>query len=137
MIENTLPLGIKPINGKPYQCMIVDDSLMMRKLLNRILLSVGFEVMAEADSGKAVIDIYNNNSVEPDFMFVDIEMPEMNGVDTVKHLKSKGAKCKIIMCTSVTNNETVKELVALGIAGYIVKPFDRDKVIKSLIKIIQ
>jgi two-component system chemotaxis response regulator CheY len=135
--EEKIPLGVKLLNGLPYTVIIVDDSAMMRKLLNRILLSEKFEVIDEAESGEKGIEAYITADKKPDFMFIDIEMPGLNGVDTVKELKKFNPDIQIVMCTSVTDQSVVKELVALGISGYIAKPFDRDAVIQRLAKILK
>ena len=58
-------------------------------------------------------------------MFIDVEMPELNGIETVKAIKPLLPNTKFIMETGKTDPETVKELLSLKIDGYIVKPYDR------------
>ncbi len=131
-----LPLGMNLKNGVSYKAVVVDDSSMMRKLLCQILRSESFEVIAEYENGESIVGDYEDLVKRPDFAFVDIEMPGINGVETVTQLKAIDPQLKYVMCTGVTDREVVKELLKLGISGYIVKPFDRDKVIERLAPIL-
>lgn len=135
--QQKLPLGVKPNNGLPYEVILIDDSKMMRKLLSQILRSQNFEIIQEFESGDDVIAKYAHIDKHPEFAFVDIEMPGINGIETVKTLKGIDPQLKFIMCTSVTDKQVVRELLAMGISGYIVKPFDRDSVNERLAKILR
>jgi two-component system chemotaxis response regulator CheY len=135
-MDNTLPLGVRTLNGIPYTVMLVDDSRTMRMLLKQILLSLHFEVIQEAENGKAGLEEYAELETKPDYVFSDIEMPEMTGIEFVRAMRQNGATSKIVMCTSRTDEDMVRELIAMGIAGYIVKPFDRETVTGKLAKIL-
>ena len=135
-MENTLPLGVRTLNGLPYSAMIVDDSRTMRLMLKQILLSHHFIVVQEAENGKDALEKYGELDPKPDYVFCDVEMPEVSGPELVRELKKIDAPSKIVMCTSITDEAVVKELISLGISGYIVKPFDRDTVTGKLAKIL-
>jgi two-component system chemotaxis response regulator CheY len=135
-MENTLPLGVRPLNGIPYTAMLVDDSRTMRLMLKQILLSLHFEVVQEAENGKNGLEKFAGLEKKPDYVFCDIEMPEMTGIEFVRELRKSGETVKIVMCTSRTDEDMVRELISLGIAGYIVKPFDRETVNGKLTKIL-
>jgi DNA-binding NarL/FixJ family response regulator len=125
------PVGIAP-GGRPYRAAIVDDSKMMRQILKQILLSVKFDVIEEIDNGSAAVEKVKNKELNPDYMFIDVEMPLLNGIDVVRKIKPIIPDCKIYMVTSHSEKEQVEELIKMGINGYIKKPFDRETVIRKL-----
>jgi two-component system chemotaxis response regulator CheY len=134
--EHRIPLGIRPTNGFPFTAMTIDDSTMMRKLLIQILRGEGFEMIAEADSGRSALEIYSTLGKKPDFIFLDVEMPEMNGIETMAELKKINPQIKVIMVTSITDESCVRTLVELGISGYVVKPFKREDLLLRVARIL-
>jgi YesN/AraC family two-component response regulator len=122
-------------NGMPYRAVIVEDSLMPRQILKQILLSVKFDVVNEFTNGMLALQAFKNNSVKTDYLFVDIEMPVMNGIQFVGEIRPLLPECKIIMVTSVSTKKEVEDLIKLGINGYIKKPFDRNIVIAKISRI--
>lgn len=134
--EHRIPLGIRTTNGFPFTAMTIDDSTMMRKLLIQILRGEGFEMIAEADSGRSALEIYTTLEKKPDFIFLDVEMPEMNGIETMAELKKINPQVKVIMVTSVTDESAVRKLVELGIGGYVVKPFKREDLLIRVARIL-
>lgn len=125
------PAGIGP-DGTAYTVIIVDDSKAMRQLLKQMLLSVNFNVIEEFENGATAAMTIKNKNIQPDYMFVDVEMPVMNGIELVKEIQPVLAKCKIYMVTSQSDKEKVEQLIKLGIAGYIKKPYDRDTLIEKI-----
>ncbi|NPV01707.1 MAG: response regulator [Brevinematales bacterium] len=134
--EHRIPLGIRTTNGFPFTAITIDDSMMMRKLLIQILRGEGFEMVAEADSGRSGLEIYTSLEKKPDFVFLDVEMPEMNGIETMAELKKVNPQVKVIMVTSVTDERAVRALVELGIGGYVVKPFKREDLLLRVARIL-
>lgn len=134
--EHRIPLGIRTTNGFPFTAMTIDDSMMMRKLLIQILRGEGFEMIAEADSGRSGLELYTALDKKPDFVFLDVEMPEMNGIETMAELKKVNPQVKVIMVTSVTDERAVRALVELGIGGYVVKPFKREDLLLRVARIL-
>lgn len=131
-MEGKLSLGLNPINGKPFRAVIVDDSAMMRKLLGQILRSESFEIASEFETGESAVEAARRGEFRADLAFVDIEMPGIDGIETVTRLKKIAPGMKYVMCTGITDKEVVRELLRLSISGYIVKPFDREKVMERL-----
>jgi len=125
------PPGIGP-GGIPYRAIIVDDSRTARQMLKQILLSVKFDVIDEFENGGAAVEKLKNQAPGVDFLFVDLEMPVMDGIEVVTLVRDRLDKCKIVMVTSVSEREKIEKLIKLGINGYIKKPYDRDTVINKL-----
>lgn len=78
---------------------IVDDAAFMRLNLKQIMEGLGHEVIAEAENGKEAIEKYKNK--KPDIIFMDITMPEMDGIEAVEKIKEIDPEAKIIMCSAM------------------------------------
>ena len=102
---------------------VVDDSAFMRKVISDELNSQnGIDVVAKFRNGKELIDLYDK--YKPDIITLDIEMPVMNGLETLKALKEKNIDCPVIMLSSLTSENSVHtmECLALGATDFIEKP---------------
>ena len=102
---------------------VVDDSAFMRKVISDELNSQnGIDVVAKFRNGKELIDLYDK--YKPDIITLDIELPVMNGLETLKALKEKNIDCPVIMLSSLTSENSVHtmECLALGATDFIEKP---------------
>jgi two-component system chemotaxis response regulator CheY len=134
-IYKNLSVGFKS-NGVPHTVLIIEDSLMAREMLRRILLSMQFKIIDEADNGEVALSKIKKSGLSPDFIFIDMEMPVMNGLETIKQIKPILPDSIIIMVTSHGEKELVTELATLGVQGYIKKPYDRDTILIKLAAIL-
>jgi two-component system chemotaxis response regulator CheY len=110
--------------------LIVDDAAFMRMMLRDILAKNGFEVVGEADNGKAAVQMYGE--LKPDVVTMDITMPEMDGIAAVKEIKSADPSAKIVMVSAMGQQAMVIEAIRSGAADFIVKPFQPDRVLEAL-----
>ena len=101
--------------------LICDDALFMRKLINQVMTSGGFEVVGEAEDGSEAVDKYQ--TLKPDLVTMDLVMPQMNGIDAVREIMKLDSTACIIMCSSVGQEALVTEAMEAGARGYLVKPF--------------
>ena len=134
--ENGLPTGKKP-NGGIFKVIIIDDSQFIIKHLSQIFMSRDFEVSGTAENGKAGVELYKKLHPDVDLVTLDITMPEMDGLETLKQIRSFDPNATIIMVTAIGTAESVKEAIKLGAKGYIVKPLDREKVIERIGQILK
>lgn len=132
-IYKKLPLGRRK-DGLSYTAVIIDDSVLSRAVLKQILLSLEFNVIYEVDNGGAAVLKLEGPGNRPDYLFIDLEMPVMDGVEVLKKVRPILEHTKIFMVTSVSDKEKVDALIKLGINGYIKKPYDRDTVVRQLEK---
>lgn len=114
--------------------LIVDDAVFMRMKLKDILEKAGFEVVAEAQNGAEAIEKYK--SERPDLVTMDITMPEVDGVTALKEIKAFDPNANVIMCSAMGQQTMVMEAIQAGAKDFIVKPFDNDRVIQSINKVI-
>lgn len=113
--------------------MIVDDSIIIRKALKKILINLGHEIIAEASNGREAIDQYAN--YQPDIVTMDISMPVMDGINAVKEIVEDYNDAKIVMISAIDQKHLVFEALQSGAKHYIVKPFD-ENVVKDTISLV-
>lgn len=113
--------------------LVVDDSLIMRRNITKMVEALGHKVIGEAKDGNEAIVFYMR--LKPDLVTMDITMPEMDGITAVKELKKLDKDVKIIMVTSHGQEEMVLNAVRSGASGYLLKPVNLIKLRDSLRKI--
>jgi two-component system chemotaxis response regulator CheY len=102
--------------------MIVDDSIFMVRTLTRLLTKFGCEVVATAENGKEAVATYERLEVKPDVITLDITMPIMNGLEALEKIMALNPLQKVIMCSALGDERTVKRALFLGARHYIIKP---------------
>lgn len=106
--------------------LITDDSVFMRNMLKKLITESGAEIAGEAGDGNEAIKKFEE--LKPDLCFMDIMMPNLNGIEALKGIMGKDKNAKVIMCTSVGQEKVVNEAVEAGASDFIVKPFTKDDV---------
>jgi two-component system chemotaxis response regulator CheY len=112
----------------------VDDAAFMRMMIKDVLTKNGFEVIGEAENGKIAIDRYKE--LNPDLVIMDITMPEMNGIDSLKGIKAANPAAKVVMCSAMGQQAMVIEAIQSGAKDFIVKPFQADRVCEAVRKVL-
>ena len=126
-----LPLGININTREPFNVFIVEDSVLFRTALKRTLAKLSFNVSGEAGDGLHALNQLKEMHVKPDIICVDQEMPIMNGMETIKEIKKQYPKMRVMLITSHNEGAFVKQVLQVGVHGYIVKPFETDTVIRK------
>ena len=114
--------------------LIVDDAAFMRMMIKDILEKNGFEVVGEAPNGVVAVELYKKE--KPDVVTMDITMPDMDGIEAVKQIKSFDAGAKVIMCSAMGQQSMVMDAIKAGARDFIVKPFQADRVLEAVNKVI-
>ena len=109
--------------------LIADDSEFMRNLLREIL-DEEHEIIGEAENGVEAVDLYEEE--DPDLVMMDIVMPIRNGIEATDEIKNTDPDTAVIMCTSVGQEERMKEAIKAGADGYITKPFQKPSVMDAI-----
>ena len=110
--------------------MVVDDAMFMRASLKMMLEKNGYEIAAEAENGAVAVQKYKE--IKPDFVTMDITMPEMDGLQALKLIKQYDADAKVVIVSAMGQEPVVKEAILSGAKSFIVKPFKEDFVLKTL-----
>jgi two-component system, chemotaxis family, chemotaxis protein CheY len=122
-----------------YNVLIVDDSQTMRTVIKKTVAISGFEIGEcwEAGDGQEAQDVLNEQWV--DIILTDLNMPRMNGLELVKALKGDEATrhIPIVLITTEGSETRIEEAYALGISGYIQKPFYPEAIRDALNKIME
>lgn len=116
--------------------LIVDDSRSMRALVRVTLSSNGFDVV-EAEDGQAALDWLENN--QADLVITDINMPRLDGFGFIERLKDEGRLHigkPILVLTTEHSEEKRKRARVAGATGWIVKPFDPQKLILAARRVL-
>ncbi|MCI8543644.1 response regulator [Acetatifactor aquisgranensis] len=114
--------------------LICDDAAFMRMMIKNVLTKGGYNVVGEAENGAKAVEKYKELS--PDLVLMDITMPEMDGIQALKEIKGIDAGAKVIMCSAMGQQAMVVESIQAGAKDFIVKPFQEDRVLEAVKKVI-
>ncbi|MCD7825629.1 MAG: response regulator [Clostridiaceae bacterium] len=115
--------------------LLVDDAVFVRMSLKKILEDSGYGFdFVEASSGTEALEKYKIS--KPDLVIMDITMPEMDGITAVKKIKEIDNDAKIIMCSAMGYQEKVVDAITAGALDFIVKPYEKEKIMASIKKVL-
>ncbi len=112
--------------------MVADDSDAVRMVLKDILEIGHHTMVAEAINGIDAVEKFN--TTKPDLLLLDLAMPKLDGLDTVKQIMATNPNAKIVMITASDNIKTMQECIKAGALAYVLKPFDFDQVLQIISK---
>lgn len=122
--------------NKPINVVIADDHSIVREGIKQILeLDGDIRVIAEAGDGKECIDILDERRT--DVLLLDINMPNMNGLKVLQHLKEKKSNIKILILTIHNEVEYLIRAVEIGVDGYVLKDSDSSVLKRAILTIIR
>lgn len=114
--------------------LICDDAAFMRMMIKDILTKNGYNVVGEAENGAIAVDKYKE--LKPDLVLMDITMPEMDGIQALKGIKAADPAALVIMCSAMGQQAMVIESIQAGAKDFIVKPFQADRVLEAVKKVV-
>lgn len=114
--------------------LICDDAAFMRMMIKDILTKNGYNIAGEAENGAKAVEKYNE--LEPDLVLMDITMPEMDGIQALKKIKETDPNASVIMCSAMGQQAMVIESIQSGAKDFIVKPFQADRVLEAVQKVV-
>ncbi len=123
--------------SKERTILIVDDSVSILELLKLILEQEGYKVISASD-GKDALKHFTEKA-DIDLLLTDLHMPNMNGLELIKEVRKK-AEFKympILFLTTETKTEIKKEAKEAGATGWITKPFDKERLLRTIKKVLR
>lgn len=114
--------------------LICDDASFMRMMIKDILTKNGYTVVGEAENGAKAVEKYAE--LKPDLVLMDITMPEMDGIQALKKIKEADPSATVIMCSAMGQQAMVIESIQSGAKDFIVKPFQADRVLEAVRKVV-
>ena len=114
--------------------LLVDDAEFMRMMLKNTLTQAGYTEVFEAEDGVKAVEIYA--AEKPDLVFMDITMPNKDGLETLKEIKASDPGATIVMCSAMGQESMVMESIKSGAKDFIVKPFKPERILSTVKKIL-
>lgn len=112
--------------------LIVDDSRTSRKILKGILEEAGYTVIGEAENGEQGYLQYK--ALKPDIVTMDITMPVMDGLEALQLIKRTDSDATVIMLTAAGQKEKVEAAIRHGAADFLMKPYEKEKILEMIEK---
>lgn len=106
-------------NEHNVRVVIADDEGHIRVLVKMLLQQISFSVVGEAENGLEVLDLVKDR--HPDLILLDVNMPQLRGVEALREIKASDAGVCIIMLTSVADMDTVQQCLEAGASNFIRK----------------
>jgi two-component system chemotaxis response regulator CheY len=113
--------------------LIVDDAEFLRLRLTKMLDAGGYEVF-QAENGLKAVASYKE--IHPDVVLMDITMPEMDGLTALKEIVGFDAQARVVMLTALGQESVVLEAVKSGARDFVVKPFEHERVMSAITKLL-
>jgi two-component system, chemotaxis family, chemotaxis protein CheY len=115
--------------------LIVDDSIVSRSNLRKILEEAGHEVAGEAADGADGLEQYRQ--LQPELVTMDITMPGMSGLDCLQRIVEQDPEAKVVMMTAIGQGPKIVEALERGARHYVTKPFETEKVVEAINDVLE
>jgi two-component system chemotaxis response regulator CheY len=113
--------------------LVVDDALFMRKLISSVAAEAGWDVVGEAGNGADAVGLYPQ--LRPDLVTMDLVMPVMGGLEALRQIRAIDPQAKVVVVTALDQKQALMDSIRDGAIDFIVKPFDRQRVLALLSKL--
>ncbi len=110
--------------------LIVDDALIIREILKDTAIAAGWKIVGEATNGQEAIDLYLQ--LKPSAVTLDLVMPEYDGIHALRGIIEADPEAKILVVSALDQKTVLQQAFKLGAADFIVKPFDKDRLVEGL-----
>jgi two-component system chemotaxis response regulator CheY len=113
--------------------LVVDDALFMRRLISGVAAEAGWEVAGEAGNGEEAVCLYKE--LKPDLVTMDLVMPVMGGLEALRKIRELDPNAQVVVVTALDQKNALMESIRDGALDFIVKPFERQRVLNLLHKL--
>jgi two-component system, chemotaxis family, chemotaxis protein CheY len=113
--------------------LVVDDALFMRRLIRGVAAEAGWDVVGEAGNGAEAVTLYQQH--HPDLVTMDLVMPVMGGLEALRQIRSLDPQAKVVVVTALDQKQALMDSIRDGAIDFIVKPFERQRVLNLLTKL--
>jgi two-component system, chemotaxis family, chemotaxis protein CheY len=113
--------------------LVVDDALFMRKLICGVAAEAGWQIVGEAGNGAEAISLYQQH--RPDLVTMDLVMPVMGGLEALRQIRAVDPEAKVVVVTALDQKQSLMDSIREGAIDFIVKPFERERVLALLAKL--
>jgi two-component system chemotaxis response regulator CheY len=116
-----------------HRLLVTDDALIIREMIKDAARDDGWEIVGEATNGQEAVEQYRE--LRPDAVTLDMVMPEFDGLHALKGIMAISADARVLVISALDQSDIVKAALELGAADFIVKPFDKTRVVGALSKL--
>jgi two-component system chemotaxis response regulator CheY len=113
--------------------LVVDDAMIMRKLIKDVAVEAGWQIVGEAKNGAEAVAMYQ--ALRPDLVTMDLVMPVMGGNEALRQIRAVDPEAQVVVVTALDQKQTLMESIRDGAMDFIVKPFERDRIVNLLSKV--
>jgi two-component system chemotaxis response regulator CheY len=113
--------------------LVVDDAMIMRKLIKDVAAEAGWQIVGEAKNGEEAVALYE--ALRPDLVTMDLVMPVMGGNEALRRIRAADPEAQVVVVTALDQKQTLLESIRDGAMDFIVKPFDRARILNMLSKV--
>lgn len=110
--------------------LVVDDSLLMRKIISETLTEAGWSVVAQASDGKQAVDEYRR--LRPTAVTLDIVMPGTNGIEALQEILAMDPQAKVVVISALNQTKLISEAIRKGAQDFIAKPFLPEQLLQTM-----
>lgn len=114
--------------------LIVDDSTVIRRAIEKYLGSIGLKVCATASNGKEAVELFQEH--RPDLVTLDITMPQMDGLTCLEQIKKIDPKVKVIVISALSDQATGMKALKLGASSFLPKPFTEQQLVEEIRRVL-
>ena len=114
----------------PKTLLVADDAAIIRAKIKETAIGAGWKIVADARNGKEAVDRYFEH--HPMVVTVDLVMPEYDGIYALREILSQDPNAKVVVVSAIGQKNVLKDAFNIGAVDFIVKPFDKQTLIKTL-----
>ena len=113
--------------------LVVDDAMFMRRLIRDVAAEAGWEVAGEAADGAEAVASYER--LRPDLVTMDLVMPVMGGLEALRRIRAADPGARVVVVTALDQKQALLDSIRDGALDFVVKPFERDRLVGMLRKL--
>lgn len=110
--------------------LVVDDALIIREIVKDTAIAAGWEIAGEAANGQEAVDLYLQ--FMPTAVTLDMVMPKYDGIYALRRIIEADPEAKVLVVSALDQKHVLQQAFKLGASDFIVKPFDKDRLVESL-----
>jgi len=110
--------------------LVTDDAMIMREIIKDAAQESGWTIAGEAANGQEAVE--RHAECQPDVMTLDLVMPEFDGLHALRNIMAKNPDAKVLIVSALDQQHVLKEALELGASDFIVKPFEKDRMVNAL-----
>ncbi|MEN6621277.1 MAG: response regulator [Smithella sp.] len=117
---------------------VADDSRLIRGIIEKTATAIGFEVF-QAANGKEALNLLETKGDAISLVLLDWNMPMMNGIDVLRNMRAddRFKKIPVLMVSTESEEDKIKEAIDAGASGYLAKPFKPDKLTNAIHQVLK